>query len=150
MAFDVAPAYRQGAGVDVGQINLGTLENRRGRNADTAAARAQVEHARRGLLQPRLIAALDQLADRRTRDQHALVDLEVEAGEADAPEQIGRRLATADPKAQQTQHRVALARGHRRFEIDRRQIEWQVQGVQRQEIGLVERIVSAVAEMQPR
>ena len=51
-------------------------------------------HARR--LDPGLEAALDQLGDRRARNQHALIDVHRQSGEPAAPRQIDRRNTLAD------------------------------------------------------
>src|SRR5690606_35925034 len=63
---------------------------------------------------PRLEAALDDLGERRTRHEHALVDEKLEAREPCLVDQIGERLALAD---------ATLGDGNgTRGELDRRRL----------------------------
>ena len=64
----------------------------------------------RARVDPRREAPLDQLGDRRARDQHALVDVERQPGEPRFVREIGQRHALVDAPRQQRLERARAAR----------------------------------------
>jgi len=99
--------------------------------------------------QPRLEAALDQFSDRRARHQGALVALEAQTGEPGLTGQVGGRDAFVDATLEQFQHTHLLFLQQTRLAVGRAQIVRQVQAVQHQLGGLIQRVVVAVPEGQP-
>src|SRR5690606_2257095 len=92
----------------------------------------------------------DHLGDRRARHQRARVRLEAQPGEPGLAGQVGGGNALLDAAQEQAQHIFLLGLGDAGVAVGRRQVVRQVQGVQGELGGLVQRVVVAVAEGQAR
>ena len=88
----------------------------------------------------------DDLAEIGARHDHALVHVERHPGGIDPPQQIGRRLAGADARFDETEDAFALGRGHacRRKQLEA--VGRQMQRLADQEGGLGDRVGGAVGE----
>ena len=78
---------------------------------DAAGAGADIEHAPHAArVDPGREAPLDQLRERRARDQHARIDVQPQAGEPGDPGEVGRRDALADAPREQRVRAALRAR----------------------------------------
>ncbi|MCY1428780.1 hypothetical protein D9M71_446770 [compost metagenome] len=148
MALDVLVGHFKGLERQVGQHHLGLGEHVSGDDADATRPRAQVQNARRLAGQPRLKTFFDQLANGRTRHQHAFVDNERHAAEPGLAQQVGGRYTLFDTALEQVlkayslvvlEHAVQVAVGH---------LPWQVHRTQHQQAGFVPGVVGTVTEEQ--
>ena len=78
-----------------------------------------------------------------------LVALETQTGEPGLASQVRRRNALLDAPQEQPQDLFLLRQRHPRLPVGRRQVVRQMQGMQGELGGFVERVVVAVAERQP-
>ncbi|MCY1428765.1 hypothetical protein D9M71_446620 [compost metagenome] len=101
MPLDVDIGHFQRIEGQVGQHHFGPREGMCAGNADAAGTGAEVEDARRLGSQPGFEMLLDQLADGRTRHQHAFVDHERHIAEPGLAKQISRRHALVDASKQE-------------------------------------------------
>ena len=100
-------------------------------------------------LGPRGETALNQLSQGRAWDKHALVDVEAEAREPGFVGQVGGRNAFPSAPHQQRRQRLFFVVEQVRIEQCLRNLRGQVHGMQHQVERLVERVVGAMAKVQP-
>ncbi len=100
-------------------------ERRGAGDRDASASRSDVEDAA-GIVEPRREARFDELCDRRSWHQHALIDIEIEPRKPRLAEDIGGGLAGTDALADEWEGaRLALR--------DRRLIEHRVGDIEGQD-----------------
>jgi len=146
---DVLAGQRERVAADVDQVDRPVRMVHRHRDADAARAGAQIERAPDlAVVEPRRETAADHLGDRRARHQRARIGLELQIGEPGLAGQIRDRGAFDDAPLDQREHVAALLGGQPGLAVGRRQVRRQVQHVQHQVRGLVQRIVVTVAEGQ--
>jgi hypothetical protein len=132
---------------DVGRVHRGLWKRQRAGDRDAAAAGAKIEDARRArVVEPRRKTVLDQLADRRARDQHPRVDGKAQPGEPGLAGQVRRRQALADAPLQQRGHRRPLLGRQCGVQKFRRQRQIQVQHMRDQHGRLVGGAVRSMAK----
>ncbi|RMO56848.1 hypothetical protein ALQ29_05593 [Pseudomonas marginalis pv. marginalis] len=148
MALDVLVGHFQGFEGQVPQHHFGVLELIGASDADAPGARAQVEDACRRLGQPGLKAVFDQLADRRTRDQHALINDKRHAAEPGLFQQVSGGHALMDAAMQQTLNVGNLFFFQVAIQIAVGNFPRQVQGAEHQLPGFVPGIVGTMPEKQ--
>ena len=149
VALDVVTGDDQRLGRDVDQIDIGVRQIDRRRDADAAAAGAQIQHPADAIgVDPGIEPDLDQLGDRRARHQHLFIDPELQSREPGAPDQIGRRHALDDPAFDEFADAHPLGRGEPAVAEVRGQIGVEVQGAQHQQRRLVDGVVGAVPEVE--
>ncbi len=110
MQSHVAAGEVHRMGIHVRQVHPRLGEGYGGRDADAAAAAAQIQHRAGILREPGSQPPAQQGADGRARDHHPRLDEELETGEAPAAEQVGRWNAIVDPAARQRRQLRKLLR----------------------------------------
>ena len=93
---------------------------------------------------------LDQFRQRRARNQHPLIDVELQAGKPAAVREIDGGHASGDAPLHQRLEGEALLRADGAPQPRRARMKREAQGVPDQSRGVVARIVRAVAVVQPR
>lgn len=139
------------AGRDVRRIDTRIRKRMRARDGDAAAPGAHVQHAPHSLgLHPWREVSFDQLGDRRARDEHSLVDMEVETGEASRAREIRRGRALDDTALEQRDDGDLLrVREPAREQVIGRVVV-EAERVEHEHAGLVGGVVRAMAEVQAR
>ena len=150
MALDILVGHFQCFERQVGQHHFRLLELIGTGDTDATGAGAQVENPRRLVCQPRSEAAFDQLANRRTRNQHPLVDDKRHAAEPCLTQQVGGGHTVFDATLEQVLHVAQLIVFQAAVEVAVGDFPRQVQGPQDQLTRLVPGIVGAMAEKQIR
>ncbi|MNO94415.1 hypothetical protein D3C76_860330 [compost metagenome] len=148
MALDIQVGHFQGVEGQIAQDHFGFGEDVGAGDADATGAGAKVEDARRVLRQPGGETLLDQLGDRRTGHQHALVDHEGHAAEPGLAEQIGHRHALFDAAEEQLAQVRAFVLFQATVQVAVGDLVRQVQSAQHQLAGLIPGIVGAMTEEQ--
>lgn len=142
--LNVALGHRQHLTGDVHRVHFRLRESVAAGDGDTAAAGAHVEDMAWRVWDQRAEAIVDQLADRRTRHQHALVDVEFHAAEPGLVGQVGDRDALVDAADHALNDAMALAGGQTGGVHVLRNIQRQEQAWQHQLHRFVPRIIGSV------
>ena len=149
VTFDVATRDFQRLAADIDQVDLGGRHHQRGGDTDAAGTGAHVQHAsRRQFREPGREAALDQLGDRRARNQHTLIDIEGHAGEEGLAEQIRQRLAGGDALTHQRHDARSLHGQKARVDHGGVRVPRQMQRTQHQRHRFVPGRIGAMGEVQ--
>ncbi len=149
---DIAPGHLEGVRRDVAGIDRGLRERQCRENGEAAGARAQVEdradRSRPGAQVPFPFRCVQlpaqQLAEIGAGHDDALVDIEGVGADPGLVGEVGRRLAGGDAPLEDVAHLAALGGDQAGVEPGVELIDGQVQRVQDQVGGLIERIAGAV------
>jgi len=147
VAANVATCHLERIIGDVDGIHPRVRQRPRAGNGDAAGASAQIEHSPYLVrLDPGREAPLDELGDRRARDEHPRIDLDAHTGEPGDTGEVRRGDALADAAREELPYALlaraadapAVQRGSQRVR--------QAEGMQHQRRGLIAGIVGTVAE----
>lgn len=149
--LDIHRGYRKRVHRDVRGDHAAGGKGQCQRNGNAATARADLEDAMySGRLQPRLEAAHDEFREGRPGDQHALVDMERQAGEPGLTRQVWQRATGADAQLNQGFDPAAVGlRDRRAVGLDRVPVV-ETEHVEHERGSLVPRVLRTVAEKHPR
>ena len=102
------------------------------------------------ILEPGLETLLDQLGDGGTGHQHVFVHVKGESGEPRLVGDVGRRHPFLHATREIIEHALLLIMRQPRIQVTGIQLVIQVEGMQHQRQCLVEGVVGAVTEKEPR
>jgi len=147
----IAARHFNGIGRQIDGIDLRIGKSLRRQNGEAAGAGAQIQHAADivGIADQGALAATEQageqkIADEGARHDHALVDIKGHAADIGFVEQIGRRLARRNTSIDQIDQTAPLLRQQPRIQKRIEIVDRQMQGLEENESGLVERIGRAM------
>ena len=149
--FHVHGRHFQSVQADVHRVNLRRRIMRRHLDGQAAAAGAQIQRAvhQLGIFDPRRQRLAQKFVNKRTRHNHALIDIKIEIALPRVLRDIGNRHALFDAFAQFAQQFGFFIGQQRRVQIRFQHIQRQMQRVQDQIGGFVVGVVAAVSEHQP-
>ncbi|MNH04117.1 hypothetical protein D3C79_633950 [compost metagenome] len=130
--LNIALGHRQHVAGDIDSVNFRFRESVAAGNGDTAAACTHVENMARRVRDEGAEAIVDQFANRGTRNQHTLINVEFQIAEPGFVGQIGYRDTFVDAADHALNDAVALAGGqtggvHVLWNIQRQEQAWQHQ-----------------------
>jgi protein SCO1/2 len=151
MSRHVESRHRERLLGNVRRVDSGVRKGERTRDRDTTGPGTDVEETTNAArVEPGFETGRDQLGDRRSRDQNPLVDVKFVPREPHAPREIGGRHALANAPLEKREDGTPFLLCQHVCVRCRRILVAKPRAEERQLRSVVDRIVGAVAEPQPR